>query len=84
MLDTPDSALKVLTRRLQDANVYLFFNEGAQASSHSVTLKVDAKTVEGWDSQSGTISPMASTRSKGAVTVKLELKPYQTGLLIVH
>ena len=84
VLDTPDSALKVLTRRLQDANVYLFFNEGAQASSHSVTLKVDAKTVEGWDSQSGTISPMASTRSKGAVTVKLELKPYQTGLLIVH
>ena len=37
-LDAPDPALKVMTRRLKDADVYLFFNEGAQAISHSVTL----------------------------------------------
>jgi hypothetical protein len=84
VLDTPDAALKVLTRRLKDANVYLFFNEGAQVSSHSVTLKTDAKTVERWNPQNGTISSMDSTRSEGAVTVKLELKPYQTGLLIMR
>ena len=83
-LDRPDTALKVMTRRLQDANVYLFFNEGELASSHSVTLKADGKAVEVWDPQTGMVSPVASTRVKGSVTVKLELKPYQTGLLIVH
>ena len=52
-LDAPDPALKVMTRRLKDANVYLFFNEGAQASSHSVTLKAAGKTVEAWDPADG-------------------------------
>ena len=37
-LDSPDTALKVNTRRLKDANVYLFFNEGAQPTSHTVTI----------------------------------------------
>ena len=55
-LDTPDTALKVMTRRLKDAKVYLFFNEGAQASSHSVTLKTAGKTVEAWGPASGTVS----------------------------
>jgi hypothetical protein len=83
-LDTPDAALKVMTRRLQDANVYLFFNEGAQASSHSVTLKAAGKTVEAWDPATGTVSPVASTAAKGAVTVKLDLKPYEAELLTVR
>jgi hypothetical protein len=84
-LDTPDTALKVMTRRLKDANVYLFFNEGAQASSHSVTLKVAGKTVEAWDPATGTVSPVASTADKGgAITVKLDLKPYETELLTVR
>ncbi len=84
-LDTPDTALKVMTRRLQDANVYLFFNESAQASSHSVTLKAAGKTVEAWDPATGTVSPVASTAGKGgAITVKLDLKPYETELLTVR
>ena len=40
-LDSPDTALKVTTRRLKDANVYFFFNEGAHATSHTVTIKAD-------------------------------------------
>ena len=83
-LDTPDTALKVMTRRLKDAKVYLFFNEGAQASSHSVTLKTAGKTVEAWGPASGTVLPVASTAAKGAVTVKLDLKPYETELLTVR
>jgi hypothetical protein len=83
-LDTPDTALKVMTRRLQDANVYLFFNEGAQGSSHSVTLKAAGKTVEAWDPATGTVSPVASTTVKGGVSVKLDLKPYETQLLTVR
>jgi hypothetical protein len=83
-LDTPDTALKVMTRRLKDADVYFFFNEGAQGSSHSVTLKTAGKTVEAWDAAIGTVSPVASTAAKGGVTVKLELKPYETELLTVR
>jgi len=83
-LDTPDTALKVMTRRLKDADVYLFFNEGAQASSHSVTLKTAGKTVEAWDPATGTVSPVAATVGKGGVTVKLDLKPYETELLTVR
>ena len=83
-LDTPDPALKVMTRRLKDANVYLFFNEGAQASAHVVTLRASGKTVEAWDLATGSVSPVASTPGKGAITVKLELKPYETELLTVR
>jgi hypothetical protein len=83
-LDSADTAVKVMTRRLKDANVYLFFNEGAKASTHSVTLRADGKTVEAWDPASGTVSPVASTQGKGAVTVKLELGAYETRLLTVR
>jgi len=83
-LDAPDAALKVNTRRLKDADVYLFFNEGAQASSHLVTLKTAGKRVEAWDPATGTVSPVTSTAGKGAVTVKLELKPYETELLTIR
>jgi hypothetical protein len=83
-LDAPDTALKVMTRRLKDADVYLFFNEGAQASSHSVTLKTAGKTVEAWDPATGTVLPVAATAATGGVTVKLDLKPYETELLTVR
>ena len=83
-LDAPDTALKVMTRRLKDANVYLFFNEGAQASEHAVTLKAAGKTAEVWDPQTGEVAKVASTVAKGGVTVKVELKPYETELLVVR
>ncbi|HUD22704.1 MAG TPA: glycosyl hydrolase [Acidobacteriaceae bacterium] len=83
-LDAPDAALKVNTRRLKDADVYLFFNEGAQASSHTVTLKTAGKRVEAWDPATGTVAPVTSTAGKGAVMVKLDLKPYETELLTVR
>lgn len=83
-LDTPDPALKVNTRRLKDADVYLFFNEGAQTSSHSLMLKTSGKKVQVWDPATGTVSPIVSTAGKGGVTVKLELKPYETELLTIQ
>ena len=79
-LDAPDTALKVM----KDADVYLFFNEGAQASSHSVTLKTAGKKVEAWDPATGSVSPVTSTAGKGAITVKLDLKPYETRLLTIR
>jgi hypothetical protein len=81
-LDAPDTALKVSTRRLKDANVYFFFNEGAQPSSHTVTLKATGK-VEAWDPATGTVTPMAATPGKKSVTLKLDLKPYETKLIMI-
>jgi hypothetical protein len=83
-LDSPDSALKGNTRRLRDSSVYFFFNEGDQPSAHSINIKTDGRKVESWDPATGTVSPMAATSSKGSVTIKLALKPYETRLLTIQ
>jgi hypothetical protein len=83
-LDAQDTALKVMTRRLKDANVYLFFNEGAQATEHTVTLNAGGKMAEVWDPQTGEVAPVTSLAAKGGVTVKVELKPHETELLMVR
>jgi hypothetical protein len=84
VLDTPDPAVKVVTRRLQDADVYLFFNEGAQPIAHTVTLRSAGRTAEVWDPQTGTVSSAASTRAKDSVSIKIALQPYQTELLTIR
>jgi hypothetical protein len=83
-LDVPNTALKVMTRKLKDASVYLFFNESARAIEHTVTVKAAGKTTEKWDPQTGTVEKASSTWAKGAVTVKVALKPYETELLVVR
>jgi hypothetical protein len=84
MIEARDTALKVNTRGLKDADVYFFFNEGAQPISHTVTLKTDGTTVEVWDPVTGRVSPIAATPGKGAVSIKLDLKPYETELITVR
>jgi hypothetical protein len=69
---------------LKDADVYLFFDEGAQASSHVVTLGSERKKVEMWDPQTGMVKPVVVTGATGAVRVQLDLKPYETAVLIVR
>jgi hypothetical protein len=83
-LDAPDTALKVNTRYLKDARVYFFFNEGPQPISHTVTFLAGGNNrVEAWDPATGTVSPLASTPEKGPVTLKLDLKPYETKLITI-
>jgi hypothetical protein len=87
-IDAPDAAFKVMTRRLKDADVLLVFNEGPAASAHAVTLKTEGKTegktAEVWDPVTGTVSAVASTKGAGTVTVKMELKGYETRLITVQ
>jgi hypothetical protein len=83
-LDTPDPTLKVNTRFLDDASAYLFFNEGAVATTHTIILHTAGKSVESWDPTTGTVSPVPSTPGKNAITVKLDLKPYETRLITVR
>jgi hypothetical protein len=40
--------------------------------------------VEGWDPATGKVTPVASTPAKtGFVSVKLDLKPYETKLITI-
>jgi hypothetical protein len=83
-LDKPDTALRTIRRRIKDADVYLFFNEGSEASTHSVALKSGEKKVEMWDPQTGKITAAKATSAKGAVKIQLELKPYETNVVVVR
>ncbi|MGA3101324.1 MAG: glycosyl hydrolase, partial [Terracidiphilus sp.] len=83
-LDAVDTALKVMKRRWKDADVYLFFNEGNQESEHAVTLFSKGHSVEVWDAQTGSVSPLDSTSIGGHLNVRLNLHPYETQLLVVR
>jgi hypothetical protein len=84
MLDKPDTALRYTRRRLKDADVYLFFNEGPVSSSHTVTLRGDAKRIENWDPQTAKITANNATYSKGSAKIQLELQPYETRVIIAR
>ena len=75
-LDTPDTAVRLIHRKLKDAEVYLFFNESASATSHSVIFKTKPQHIEVWDPESGTVTPVT--------TPALNLKPYETRILVVR
>jgi hypothetical protein len=83
-LDAPDTALRYTRRRLKDADVYLFFNEGAQVSSHTVTLRSEGRRIENWNPQTAAITSVHATRSKGSMKIQLALKPYETRILVVR
>ena len=76
--------LRIMHRRLKDADVYLFFNEGPDDSTHALTLRGDAKRVETWDPQTGSILPLNSKTSKGALDIQIKLKPYETRVMVTR
>jgi hypothetical protein len=83
-MDTADTALRVMRRKLKDADVYLFFNEGALASKHSVTLMSRGRTADTWDPQNGTVSALTVKSDGGHPVVQLDLQPYETRLIVVR
>ncbi len=83
-VDTPDTALKVMTRRLKDADVFLFFNEGPTASAHAVTLATAGKQASLWDAASGAVTPIRTTPADNAQTLKVNLQPYSTALIVIR
>ena len=74
-LETPDTAVRLIHRKLADAEVYLFFNESAAPVSHALRFKSKPKRIEAWDPQTGTVKPADST---------LQLAPYETRILVVR
>lgn len=84
MLDTPDTALRVMKRRWRDADVYLFFNEGATALDSEVRLSSHGHTAEHWDAETGSIEPEPTTSTAGHTRIHLRLQPYETSLIVVR
>jgi hypothetical protein len=83
-LDAADTTLRVMKRRWKNADVYLFFNEGAQASDHAVTLMSKGRAAEAWDPQTATVAAVQSKRAGGNLTVQLKLQPYETRVIVVR
>ena len=83
-LNSADASLRVMTRRLKDAEVYLFFNEGALSCHRQVTLAGHGKSVQAWDPQTASIRPVKVTRKGRELAVHLQLQPYETRVIVVR
>ncbi len=83
-LDQPDPAIKVVTRRLKDATVFFFFNEGPKASSHTVSLWANGQMAQVWDPATGSVSPIPITINGFSIQTKLDLRPYETHLITIQ
>jgi hypothetical protein len=83
-LYSADTTLRVMKRRWKNADVYLFFNEGAQASDHTVTLLSKGRIAEAWDPQAASITTLQSTRARAGLTVQLKLAAYESCVIVVR
>ena len=84
-VDTKETALRVMKRRLKDSDVYVFFNEGAKAIAPTVTFQNDAQLIEEWDTVTGKVESTVSMRDEGkTIAVRLALKPYEVRVLMLR
>lgn len=80
----PSTALRYMRRELENASVFLFFNESDRALRRRVALHARGTKTELWDPQTGEVHPQASTRDRGSLAVDLTLPPYETRVLVVR
>lgn len=83
-LDAPDTALRVMKRRWKDADVYLFFNEGAQPINHAVTMMSKGRVVEVWNPQTATVTRVKAPYMHAHPVMPMKLGAYETRVLVVH
>ena len=83
-LDSADTALRVMKRRWKNADVYLLFNEGSQASDHVVTLMSKGRIAETWNPQTGAVAPLQSKQAGGNPAIRLKLQSYETQVIVVR
>jgi hypothetical protein len=86
MPETATTSLRVMKRRWKDADVYLFFNESADAWDHGVWLITKGTSAESWDPQTGAIAPLQTLRKEAGkgMGVALPLQPYETRVIVVR
>jgi hypothetical protein len=84
-LERADTAWRITKRHWKDADVYLFFNEGAAASTHTVSFTGRGKkTVELWDPQTGQIEPMTALKTVDGLKVSFALQGFETRVLVLR
>jgi hypothetical protein len=84
--DQPTLWLKYNHRRLKDADLYFFFNEGMEPLSlkTTVTNSGPARQAQEWDAMTGKIGPWAgATFTDGKTTLPLELQPWATKIVVI-
>ncbi len=82
--EKPQGALRVMKRRLKDADVYLLFNEGPQVLNGKVLLHGTGKRVEQWDAATGEITEVNAAGKASERSVKLSLNAYEARVLVVR
>ncbi len=92
-LPTPDVAtdqetlwLKYNHRRMKDADLYFFFNEGDQPLSLKTTVlnRGTARQAQNWDATTGKIEPWdGAAFADGKTTLPLELEPWGTKIVVI-
>ncbi len=83
-LDQPCTSVKYTHRRLQDGDLYFFFNESPEKQIRDVTLNGAGKVQE-WDAMTGTINQISKvTSTNGQISLNLELKPYQSKFIVIR
>lgn len=79
MLATPDTAVRVLQRKLQDATVIMVFNESDHPVQNALALRAGGSSVERWDANNGQVAPAGGDAGR----IALNLKPYETAFYVV-
>ena len=85
-LKTPQTALRVTTRRLKDASLYFLFNESAMPLDDEITVRNSGGHADIWDAETGTVKTIQAKRSSpnGSPRIALRLPPYATEILVVR
>jgi hypothetical protein len=84
--DQATTWLKYNHRRLKDADLYFFFNEGEQPLSLKTTVMNSgtARQAQQWDTTSGKIEPWAGAAfANGKTTLPLELPAWGTKIVVI-
>ncbi len=69
-------------RKLKDADVYFFFNEGEEPVRCEATLEGQGQA-QLWDGVTGAVRTLAGTAAGGTVRVPLELSRWESKLIVV-
>ena len=82
-LDKASPAIKVVHRKLTDADLYFFFNESTEQQVVKAML-VGNGQVQEWDAMTGKIHKIEGTSSdNGHVKYALDLEPYGTKFIVI-
>jgi hypothetical protein len=83
-LATPDTAVRYMHRRLEDATVMMLFNESGHAVHNKAVLDLDGSRVELWDPQTGQVHRVDATKTDNGFTLPLDLPAYATAVYVMR